>query len=129
MAKISLKFTQDQITLISAFRPTDVLDDGVSAGINPNDIYGGANLLWDMAFILDKTDHIINGTESDPDGPKFDEETYKYLKDTDEFLMKNLMNIEEILHQFAAEGISPDVVYTCKSSQHIWTKEDNRQRK
>lgn len=121
MAKIKVKLTEDHIKLIKAMRPLRFDDESV--GVNPHDLYGGTYIYEDMARALDMMDKAIEGTEERPEGVLFDDETYKYLNSLDEYLMDNLLNIQEIMHQFADEGLQTNVTYVCKDYQHIWHKE------
>lgn len=172
MAKLKIKFTEDQIKLIKALRfeqinpkfyvtpahedvsveevgntrfnviswnrmgnggfetvaPITVqnaMDLGDNLyGIDSYNLWGGTYILEDMALILGKMDKLIEGTSEDPDGPKFDEETTQYFFEMANFIVDNLCNIEEILHQFCTEGIQADTTYSCKPNEHIWHKEE-----
>lgn len=92
-------------------------------GIDTYNLWGGTYIYEDIAYIVGKMDKVIDGTLEDPDGPKFDEETTAYLNELATFIIDNLTNIEEILHQFCTEGIQTGVCYTCNQAQHIWSKE------
>jgi hypothetical protein len=92
-------------------------------GIDTYNLWGGTYIYEDIAYIIGKMDKVIDGTLEDPDGPKFDEETTQYMDELASFIIDNLTNIEEILHQFCTEGIQAGVVYTCKPNEHLWSKE------
>ena len=124
MARLKLTFNEEHIKLISNFR-TRQLDDEHYA-IDTYDLFGGTYLYEDMAFILDYMDKVIPGTMEDADGPKFDDETLKHLNELDSFIVENLQNIEDILHQFCTEGIQPGVTYWCNPSEGIWHKEEKQ---
>ena len=120
MAKIRLTFTDEHIRLIKALRPF-VFDNDI-VGLNPYNMYGGGHLYEDMARILDLMDKADKSTLDDAEGVRFDDETMKHLIELDEFISSNLSNIEEILHQFADEGIKAGVTYECSKTAHIWGK-------
>ena len=122
MAKLTLTFNEDHIKLIQNFR-TRQLDDA-NFTIDTYDLFGGTYLYEDMAQILGLMDKVIPGTMEDADGPKFDEDTQLYLNELDGFIVENIQNIEDILHQFCHDGIQPGVKYWCKPSEGIWHKED-----
>ena len=113
---------EEEISPIEVVNSQDVGDN--LYGIDTYDLWGGTYIFEDMAYILGKMDRVIEGTLEDPDGPKFDEETTEYLHGLASFIIDNLSNIEEILHQFCTEGIRTDVVYTCKPNEHIWKIEE-----
>lgn len=89
-------------------------------GIDTLNLWGGTYIYEDMALILGMTDKIIEGTEEDPTGAKYDEETTKYFDELASFIVENLVNIESILHQFCTEGIKANVTYVCKPNENIW---------
>lgn len=122
MAKLRLTFNEEHIKLISNFR-TRQLDDEHYA-IDTYDMFGGTYLYEDMALILGYMDKVIPGTMEDADGPKFDDETLNHLNELDSFIVENLQNIEDILHQFCTEGIQVGVTYWCNPSEGIWHKEE-----
>lgn len=110
---------------IAPIRVTNIQDLGDNLyGIDNYNLWGGTYIYEDMAYILGKMDKVVKGTEEDPDGPKFEEETAKYLEELASFIIENLSNIEEILHQFCTEGIHTGVTYVCKPNEHIWSKEE-----
>lgn len=92
-------------------------------GIDTYNLWGGTYIYEDIAYIIGKMDKVIEGTLEDPDGPKFDEETTAYMDELASFIIDNLQNIEEILHQFCTVGIEAGVYYTCNPAQHLWSKE------
>ena len=117
--KIRLELTEEHIALISNFRTKKI--DPVHYGVDTYDLYGGTNLFEDMAIILGKFDKAIKGTECDVDGRKFPKEIMEHFKELDEFILDNMENIENILHQFATEGIKPGI-YEAIDYEQIWKK-------
>ena len=122
MARFRLTFNEEHIKLISNFR-TRQLDDA-NYTIDTYDLFGGTYLYEDMAFILGLMDKVIPGTMEDADGPKFDEETLSHLVELDSFIIENFQHIEDILHQFCAEGIKPGITYWCNLNEGVWHKEE-----
>ena len=92
-------------------------------------MYGGGYLYEDMARILDLIDKADKSTIEDAGGLRFDPETENHLVELDDFISTNLSNIEEILHQFADEGIKAGVTYACSKTAHIWEKESETENK
>lgn len=93
-------------------------------GIDTLNLWGGTYIYEDMALILGMTDKIIEGTEEDPTGAKFDDETMEYFNELATFIIENLVDIESILHQFCTEGIKVGVTYVCKPNENIWWIEE-----
>lgn len=113
-----LKLTEDIISLISNFRFRKIND--TMAGLDTYDLYGGTYLFEDMAFILGKFDQAIPDTEANPMGRQFPTELITYFKELDEFIIENLSDLENILHQFVRTGIKPGV-YESIDYEQIWT--------
>lgn len=113
----------ESIAPIEVRNPLDFGDN--LYGVDTYNLWGGTYIYEDIAYIVGKMDKVVEGTLEDPDGPKFDEETTQYLDELASFIIDNLSDIEEILHQFCTEGIRTGVAYTCKPNEHIWHKEDN----
>lgn len=82
-------------------------------------LYGGNHLAEDMARILGYYDKVIPETMESPMGPRFPEEIENHLIELDEYIVSNLTNIEEILHQHCSEGIKAGK-YTSLDRTHIW---------
>lgn len=117
--KIRLTLTEEHIALIRNFRFKKI-NEKVS-GIDTYDLYGGTNLYEDMAMILGKLDLAIPNTETDVFGRQFPSELVEHFRQLDEFILENLYNIENIVHQFIDEGIKPGV-YEAIDYEQIWTK-------
>lgn len=127
MAIKKLKLSEDVINLISNIRfkkyrsiSDSSEDEHCSYEIDLASIYGGDFILEDISHILGKYDEHIEGTECDYDGPKFSEELTSYMYDLHYFVLENLVDIEEIVHQFINKGGVKPGTYKCKSWQHIW---------
>ena len=122
MAKIRLTFTEEQIELIKRLRFTKINNDVY--GIDVYSMWGGDSLYEDVAYALGFMDKAYVDTLEDFDGPKFPPDITKHIEELYDFFMKNLVNIEEILHQFVTEGIKPNITYWCKDNEHIWKIEE-----
>ena len=127
MATIKLKLTEDILKLVSNIRFKEykkIEDDDERSyptyAIDLNSLYGGNFVLEDISFILGIYDQRIPDTEEDAEGPRFPEELEKYMYDLHEFIVVNLDNIEEILHQMILRGGIKPGTYKCKDWQHIW---------
>ena len=136
MAKIKVTLTDDHIALIKNFRfnklkaqtTTPWEDEDRYYGVDTYGIYGGTFLFEDMAIILGKQDKMIPGTQEDVDGPKYDEDTTKYLKELDEYICMHIQDILEITHQFCITGLKPGT-YTCLDYVRIWSYGDTKKKK
>ena len=118
------KFGNEVIETIAPIEVKSAQDYGGNLyGIDSFNLWGGTYIYEDIAYIIGKMDHVLEETLEDPDGPKFDDETTQYMDELASFIIDNLVNIEEILHQFCTEGIQEGVVYTCKPNEHLWSKE------
>ena len=133
MAKITLKLTDKHIELIRnlKFKSLEEIDRRTSKkyglnfeenffGFDKYDLYGGTYLYEQMALILGYQEQMIEGTMEDVDGPKYPQEIMDLFVELDTFIVDNLVNIEEILHQYCTVGIKPGT-YVCKDYQRLWS--------
>lgn len=118
--RLTLVFTEDIITFIKLLKPQRLNESTV--GYDLYGLYPESHLFDFMAMVLGLQDHRIPGTEENPMGAEYDEETTKRLFEIDEFIVENLEFIEEILHQFCEVGIKKGK-YTCLAYQRIWKYE------
>ena len=65
---------------------TDSEFDNEMVGIDTTNRWGGTFIFEDMALQLGLMDKIVPGTEENPLGPQFEEETQKYLLETANFI-------------------------------------------
>ena len=102
-----------------------IQDDGkYDVGIDKNIMYNlGAHLLDDMAMILGLTDKAIPGTENDPDGRAYDDETEAHMLSLHNFMKENLFFIETLVHQFAVKGGLKPGTYKCKDYELLWERD------
>lgn len=131
MARLKIELTDEIIALVSKFRFQKLNDLNIKHGIedwtdkyygiDTYALYHGSHLYEDMAQILGKADQVIKGTEEDFDGPKYPTELMEHLMELDTYIVDNILEIEEIIHQFAFKegGVKPGV-YTCKDNEHLW---------
>jgi len=78
-----------------------------------------------VARLIGCYDKVIPGTEEDFDGPKFPEEIDIHIHEICGFVMENLKNIEELIHQRCDKGgIQPNVTYICYDNEHLWFTEE-----
>ena len=75
-----------------------------------------------LQMVLGLQDHRVPGTEENPLGAEYDEETTNYMHEIDAFIVENIEFIEEILHQFCDVGIKAGK-YSCLAYQRIWKYE------
>ncbi len=128
MAIIKITLTEDHLKLISHFNFGEVPDltneENLmpTFGLDMNNLFGGSFVLEDISYILHRYDEHIIGTECDPLGVQFPEETSAYFYELYNYILDNIKEIEELVHQFVAVGLTPGT-YKCKSNEHIWVKE------
>lgn len=115
--KISLVFTEDIIKFIKLMKVQKFSDSKI--GFDNYGLYPESHLFDFMALVLGLQDHRIVGTEENPLGAEYDEETTERMHEIDAFIVENLEFIEEILHQFCDIGIKPGK-YSCLAYQRIW---------
>lgn len=137
MARIKVELTDEHLALIKNFRIQKLnhlnVKNGVEDwsdkyyGIDTYGLFHGSNLYEDMAQILGVADKVIVGTEEDYDGPKYPVELMEHFDKLDSYIIDNMINIEEIVHQFCCKkdengnvvGVRAGI-YTCKDNEHIW---------
>ena len=119
MARIYVNLTEDHLKLIRNLNVQALTDETV--GIVKDDLYGGTYKYEQMALILGLTDKAVPGTEEDMEtGTLYEKEAQLYMMELDKYINENLLNIEEILHQFCLKGGLTVGKYVCKDYQHIW---------
>ena len=135
MATLKLTLTKDILALVSNIRFKEykkVQDDDqrehIGYEIDLNSLYGGDFVLEDISFILGLYDQHIPDTEEDADGPKFPEKLEEYMYGLHAFIVENLDNIEEIVHQMILKGGIKEGTYKCKDWQHIWEYVENKEK-
>ena len=119
MARIYVNLTEDHLKLIRNLNVQALTDETV--GIAKDNLYGGTYKYEQMALILGLTDKAVPGTEEDMEnGTLYEKEAQLYMVELDKYINENLLNIEEILHQFCLKGELTVGKYVCKDYQHIW---------
>ena len=120
MAKIYVNLTEDHLKLIRNLNVQELKNDIV--GIPKDNLYGGTYKYEQMALILGLMNKAVKGTDEDINGTLYEKDTQLYMMELDKYITDNLLNIEEIVHQFClTDGITPGK-YVCKDYQHIWQK-------
>lgn len=120
MAKIYVNLTEDHLKLIRNLNVQELKNDIV--GIPKDNLYGGTYKYEQMALILGLMDKAVKGTEEDINGTLYEKDTQLYMMELDKYITDNLLNIEEIVHQFCLTGGITPGKYVCKDYQHIWQK-------
>lgn len=119
MARIYVNLTEDHLKLIRNLNVQALT--GETVGIAKDNLYGGTYKYEQMALILGLTDKAVPGTEEDMEnGTLYEKEAQLYMVELDKYINENLLNIEEILHQFCLKGGLTVGKYVCKDYQHIW---------
>ena len=87
----------------------------------------GGHVLEDLADILGYRDTYIKGTEESPDGKAYPDDVENHLLEVHNYMKDNLLDIEVLIHQFAARGGLQPGTYKCKDNENIWSREDGKQ--
>ena len=114
---IKVTLTEEIIRFIKLFNIKSFSDNSI--GIDTFELYPQSHLFDFMSLVLGLEEHKIKGTEENPMGAQFDEETMEKMIELDSYIVENLQYIEEIVHQFCDVGIKPGV-YTCLGYNRIW---------
>jgi len=118
--KLTIILTDEIIKLVKFFKTTQFND--YQYGVDIDALYTESHLYDFMALVLDLKDHQIPNTEENPSGAEYDDETTEKLRNLDEYIVKNILYIEEIIHQFCDVGVKPGK-YTCLAYNRIWKYE------
>ena len=103
-----------------------VEDNDKYYGIDTYDLFNSDYWYDQMAYIVGCSDKVISGTEEDTDGPKYPQEVIEHLRELDDFLVTNILAIEDILHQFCDRGgIKIGVTYVSYDYEGIWYTEED----
>lgn len=131
MAKKKITLTDEHILLISHFtfgelpNLEDEDNEYPTYGLDLNSLYGGSYVNEDISYILGKYDEHVPGTEESAEGPRFPEELENHFSELHSYILENLGDIEEIVHQFVGKGGITPGTYVSRNNQHFWTREEN----
>lgn len=126
MAKIYIDLTEEHLKLIRNLN-VQMTDDESIVGIAKDNLYGGTYKYEQMALILGFTDKVVPGTEEDFKGSLYEKDVQLHMQDLDKYINENLLNIEEIMHQFSLSGGLKPGRYVTKDYTHIWSRVDSDQ--
>ena len=118
--KLTIILTDEIIKLVKFFKTTQFND--YQYGVDIDALYSESHLYDFMALVLDLKDHQIPNTEENPSGAEYDDETTEKLRNLDEYIVNNILYIEEIIHQFCDTGVKAGK-YTCLAYNRIWKYE------
>lgn len=110
MKKNRITLTDDILKLVSVLTvreidlPSDFNNGRYICGLENYSLYGGSYLLEDMSRALGIYDQRIEGSEDESTGVTFDEETENMMYDLHDFILKNLITIENLLHYWSNKG-------------------------
>lgn len=100
-------------------------DDDKYYGVDTYDLFNSDSPFEAMSLLLGYQDKIIEGTETDYDGPKFTDDVTAHFIELLEFIITKFVEIEEIIHQRCDKGgIKPNVKYIAFDHEHIWRTEE-----
>lgn len=118
--KLTLNITEDIIQLIKLLIPTQLSDAHV--GYDTYALFTESHPFDLIAMALGLEDKKIKGTEENPMGAEYDEETTERIQRVYSFFVDNLVYLEEILHQFCDVGIKVGK-YSCLTYNRLWKYE------
>jgi hypothetical protein len=110
MKKNRITLTDDILKLVSVLTvreidlPSDFNNGRYICGLENYSLYGGSYLLEDMSRALGIYDKRIEGSEDESTGVAFDEETENMMYELHDFILKNLIEIENLLHYWSNKG-------------------------
>ena len=116
----TISLTKEHIKLIGAFFCQQDGDDVIY--VNKKHLYGGTHLLEDLAIILGYNDSAIKGTEEDPDGKAFPDDSEAHMLELHNYIVDNFFYIESLIHYYIIRGGLTEGVYKCKDNELIWEK-------
>ena len=127
-----LILTEDHIKLISLLRYEHLCLYGDKYGedkrhgcfIDDKDPYILSGRLSDIALALGMSNKAIAGTDEAFEGSAFPDDVEKYLLDTHHYVVDNLCDIEELVHQMVTKGGISAGTYKCIDTEGIWEKEN-----
>ena len=126
-----LTFSEDVIRLIPHFNFTEtpllpaIRDVEIPRwGLDYNSIYGGSFLLEDLALILGFYDKVLPETIENADGPRYPEEIEDRMLAAHRFVIENMKEIEEIIHQFVVKGGITAGTYKCEHDIRLWERDE-----
>ena len=110
MKKNRITLTDEILSLVSAIKireadfPSDMIGGRFIAGIESNSVYGGSDLLEDVSMAIGVYDERVVGSEENANGVQFDASLENQMFDMHEFVMKNLITIEHLIHYWSNKG-------------------------
>lgn len=125
MKKNIITLTNEMLSLISCINVREMdyeLDDNgttVIAGIENKSIYGGSDILEDISRAIGWYDKHIGGTEENPNGIQFDEDVENEMYDMHEYIIENIVYIENLLHYWSNKGGLTSGSYNVMTLQKI----------
>lgn len=126
-----LKLTEDHIKLISLLRYEHICmyadakgkEKHVGCFIDDENPYILSGRLSDLALALGMSDKAIPGTDDTIEGAAFPDDVEEYLLNTHHYIVDNLCDIEELVHQMITKGGITAGTYKCIDTEGMWEKE------
>ena len=143
-----ITLTEDHLKLISAIKfdefdmsktvVTTILEDGKKEtvtreiekgrdryawGVDQWNLFGGSDVIEDVAMIVGEWENRIPGTENQPLGARFPEDIESRLWDLYQYIWTNLVYIESLVHYFCNKGGLVPGTYKCVDTRMDWIKE------
>ena len=125
MKKNRITLTDEMLKLVSTIKiydtdlPSGTPGGRIIAGIESNSVYGGSDLLEDVSMAIGLYDEHINGTEEDPEGISFNKDIADKMYDMHDFVIKNLIVIEHLIHYWSNKGGLTEGTYDTITMQKI----------
>lgn len=93
-------------------------------GVDQWNLFGGSDVIGDVAMIVGEWDNRIVGSENLPLGTRFPDEIENYLWDLYQYIWENLVYIESLVHYFCNKGGLTPGTYKCIDTKLNWVRED-----
>ena len=118
-----LELTEDILKLISniRFKEYNYDDETDRFSVDLSSLYGGNYVYEDVSYILGRYDEHIPGTEDNAMGPEFEPAFEDYMWTIHMFVVENLADIEDLVHQFTVRGGLQPGVYANRNG--VWNLE------
>lgn len=118
-----LTLTNEHIKLISLIRLEENEEDDKTFYIDLDNPYELSGRLQDLALALGYYDKMIPGTEENPEGGSFPDKIEEHLLEVHKYIVKNLYDIETLVHELAFKGGITPGTYKYVDSKGSWEKE------
>lgn len=127
-----LILTDEHLKLIrlikfSQYAHKDIIKGVVTEGwmVDKTNPYILSGRLSDLALVLGYSDKAIPGTDDVIEGSAFPDDIEEHLLEVHQYIVKNMCDIESLIHQMVMEGGLTAGTYKSIDEEGIWTRESD----